>query len=610
MARKYAVEILSFTLLSLFILAFMVVPLIFEKNNVRRGQIKLLAVSQTEEGYTSNTADLFLEIRAGQGRVFIDTYPITKIDTQMSARFAKEIACNILETDCELYDFIYTIRANSPLVGGPSGGAAITMLTISVIEGLELNSSVAVTGTINSGGLIGPVGGVQAKISGAEKNGLEKVLIPVGSRRVVNSTNHTIDLYDFGREIDVEVVEVGSIDDVLFHYTGKPVIETGQISIESSYAQVMSRISSELCGRSRELLKNTTDFIMLLNYTPVDTFERIKKAQELVYRSEDLIAKGQHYSGASVCFNANVNIRTSMNELITDSSNRTINGSKEIARSIKSAIERFDEKISQQDNSVISDLETYMIVKERLIEAREHLKNAIDSVNDSRRFDYFLAYSFERLHSAKTWHMFRGLEGARYSLDNESLKSACLDLIREAEQRYEYVQLFTPYPIQTTQTQISRAKTDFSEGSYELCIFKASKARSELNLLLTSINIDRDQINSTIDEKLRSIRKIINGQISKGLFPIIGYSYYEYSQSLRERDQYSALIFAEYAMDLSNLDVYFRKVGPDLIRFTPLLKYSLFLTYVFIVFLAGFLSGLMHQKRRKIRVRKRKIYKR
>ena len=127
------------------------------------GHMKLLAVIDpiTEQGAI---ADLYLTIKEGEGRVFLDTSPLTKIDTQMSTRIAKEIACNFLEFDCEQKDFFYTIMSNSPIIGGPSAGAAISVLTISLLEDLTIKEDIAITGTINSGGIIGPVGGLKVKI--------------------------------------------------------------------------------------------------------------------------------------------------------------------------------------------------------------------------------------------------------------------------------------------------------------------------------------------------------------------------------------------------------------------------------------------------------------
>ena len=53
--------------------------------------LTLLAVQETPNGtYVGSTADLYLELRDGTGRVFLDTSPLTKVDTQISTRYAKE----------------------------------------------------------------------------------------------------------------------------------------------------------------------------------------------------------------------------------------------------------------------------------------------------------------------------------------------------------------------------------------------------------------------------------------------------------------------------------------------------------------------------------------
>ena len=45
----------------------------------------------------------------------------------------------------------------------------------------------------------------------------------------------------------------------------------------------------------------------------------------------------------------------------------------------------------------------------------------------------------------------------------------------------------------------------------------------------------------------------------KGIFPVIGYSYYEYADDLKDKDIYSSMLFAEYSLELSNLGIYFKE---------------------------------------------------
>ena len=124
-------------------------------------QLKLLAVEDNGEEMYGSDADLLLELKSGSGRVFLETFPLTKMDTQISTRFAKDIACSHFKLNCDKYDFIYTIKSKSNIIGGPSAGAAIAALTAIAVLDLEYDPAVAVTGTINSGGIIGPVGGVK-----------------------------------------------------------------------------------------------------------------------------------------------------------------------------------------------------------------------------------------------------------------------------------------------------------------------------------------------------------------------------------------------------------------------------------------------------------------
>lgn len=89
-------------------------------------------------------------------------------------------------------------------VDGPSAGAAITALIISILQDKPLRQDVALTGEISIRGDIRPVGGVVEKIYGAVQGGIKKVLVPFDNRN------------DVPEELeDVEVVIVNTIEDVM-----------------------------------------------------------------------------------------------------------------------------------------------------------------------------------------------------------------------------------------------------------------------------------------------------------------------------------------------------------------------------------------------------------
>jgi hypothetical protein len=48
---------------------------------------------------------------------------------------------------------------------------------------------------------------------------------------------------------------------------------------------------------------------------------------------------------------------------------------------------------------------------------------------------------------------------------------------------------------------------------------------------------------------------------------MLGYSYYEYAEFLKESDPYSALIYSHYALEFSHLDMYFKEKQNDYFTF-------------------------------------------
>jgi uncharacterized protein len=156
---------------------------------VSASHTKVLGVKETEGRTEGISADLYVEIDEGSSRVFLDTMPLTEIDTQASARLASDVSCDILNgtdtgVNCEKLDFFYVLRADYTMVGGPSAGAAMTAATMAELLNLSLASNVMITGTINPDGSIGPVGGLIEKVDAAYAAVADLVLIPSGQSMV------------------------------------------------------------------------------------------------------------------------------------------------------------------------------------------------------------------------------------------------------------------------------------------------------------------------------------------------------------------------------------------------------------------------------------------
>jgi uncharacterized protein len=511
------------------------------------GEMPLLAVRETKEGMQGSTANLILDIEPGSGRVFLETIPLSKLDTQISTRFAKEIACDYLDKDCDKYDFFYTIRSDSSIIGGPSAGGAIAVLTATMLEGIDIDEDAAMTGTINSGGLIGPVGGLKKKIDAATTIGIKKVIIPKGEIIYTDEDNVTIDLRIYAENKDIEIVEAADLTEAIYLFSGKRLKEEkGELIVNEDYIEVMRGLAIKLCNRSQEL-KNKIGIIDEDNIS----IEYEKSAINYTEKGKKAFEQEKYYSSASYCFGAN----TRYGFLVLKSAEGKINFEK-----LRKEIEDYNEKIDMLEIKTITDLEAYMVIKERLKEAIDALNRSIEEYNEGDENDYLreASYAIERLYTADTWAEFIGVKGKAFVLDRESLKEGCLKKLAEAEERYQYVKLIFGEELKGTKKEFDYAYEDSENGDYELCIFRASKAKAEVDTILNMIGVEEDQIGIVLSNKLKVIKDNIIEQQEKGAFPILGYSYYEYAGSLG-KEEYSALLYAGYALELSNLDMYFKE---------------------------------------------------
>ena len=547
-------------LILLLTLSIILVPSVFAK----QGHMKLLAVRETEGGvFEGGVADLYLEIKPGSGRVFLETFPLTKTDTQMSARFGKAIACDLLDKECDDVDFFYTITSGSAIVGGPSAGASIAVLTVAMLEDLSLNEDYSITGTINSGGLIGPVGGLKSKVEAAKKAGIKKVFIPTGEL-LIKVDNTSVDLKNLSKYLGIDIVEISTLNEAVKQFTGRELGHKYKaINISTEYTDTMKLLAKSLCDRSNLLRSQTNQ----LDY-PVNVSAIKDNARNLTSKGREAFERQTFYSSASYCFGANVEYST----LSLLAKNLSKNGYIQEVEKLNKDKENFRQKIEAKEKKTITDLEAYIVVKERLAEAQDSANQVLDLLNKTNRTERLartLAYASERLNSADSWSIFLGKNGKGFALNKDVLRRSCQSKISEADERKQYVELYFPGTLEGIKKEIDDANNELENGNYELCLSIASKAKAEVDVILNVFGVDSEQYKSLVDRKLDIVKNKIAEQTTKGVFPILSYSYYEYANSLKENDILSALLYSEYALELSNLDIYFKEYQPKNEKIAP-----------------------------------------
>jgi uncharacterized protein len=134
--------------------------------------------------YEGTAMKITVDIRDGKGLVLVNTETPTGVDFQTSAKTAVNIAQEYTNVDLSDKDIIFSIASNKneelQAVDGPSAGGTMTVLLISEIQGKSINDKVLMTGTIESDGTIGRVGGITEKADVAGENGAKIFLVPQG----------------------------------------------------------------------------------------------------------------------------------------------------------------------------------------------------------------------------------------------------------------------------------------------------------------------------------------------------------------------------------------------------------------------------------------------
>jgi len=169
------------------------------------------------------------EITPGKGRVLVQTKPLMGVVFQGAANTAVAVARNRTGFDLSGSDVIFSIESGDMIseVDGPSAGALMTLLMISAIEKQPIDESLTLTGTIDSNGHIGSIGGVEAKATAAKENGKTLFLIPEENRLITPSVQTTGGIFDVTRQLPVDardyieenigisVTYVNTIDEVI-----------------------------------------------------------------------------------------------------------------------------------------------------------------------------------------------------------------------------------------------------------------------------------------------------------------------------------------------------------------------------------------------------------
>ena len=432
---------------------------------------------------------LDIEVKQGSGQVYISTEPLVGIQTQSSARTAFNVAGELARVNTSKYDMLVNLRdyGGARSVDGPSGGAAMTLLMLSLLENKTVRGDLTMTGTIEKDGSIGEVGEVGKKTQAAVLGGMKVILIP-----------KNYDMFDkmvfsiLGQRWNISIIEVGNITDAAeLAFTPQSVtlqsnvMETRPanktqmprttIDCTSCYLQEFKQLATKIMDEDAAILEkltkqNRSEFSYFLDAIESD-LEQAADAEELNYL----------YSGANSAFLIGINLNF-LNE-----SNITYNGLKNRMVDVGNCI-----KTAEKPQVTKENFEWVGGGEERLAWSRKKLDD-IEKQNYSSDDEETTLFLFKELLTADSWcqvshEMFSVAEKIGGAPVNESnLKELASSRIEEADEK---LKSFAGADFGDAGWRFEAARGELGNGSFVAAVFDSDYLISVIKMLNESADED------------------------------------------------------------------------------------------------------------------------
>lgn len=534
---------------------------------------KIVGVRETEKGMEGVVAYLFVEVKNGSGRVFVDTLPLTQVDTQAGARLAKEVACEILQYNCSSLDFFYVIRSNFTMIGGPSASAAMTVATLAALLNKSLLSDVVITGTINPDSSIGPIGGVLEKARAARDAGATLFLIPEG-QAIVNvpetkteqigpiirtqTTFKQVNVIDYAKkELNLDVIEVGDVLSAFKYMTGYEITESNLSDVKEIldlYTTSMRKMASNLLSKARSsnlALKTKIGSLSSIERRAIEDI--FKSAESELEAADNYFNAAQYYSSSSFSVRSLV-YSTHATNLIEywRNSSMLLPKIEQINETINNVIKEI-EGVNEVDT--IYDIEAIIISSDRIFEAEDAMKDAISEISNGNIYSaiYDISASEVKIMTAQEWfnliNEFNGNQIIRFN--KEMIRQLVQERMEQARNSFTYASLIIGDGLlSSSSSHLKKADEAYLDNNLIFALFEALKARAEANLAMGIRDIAVEQLNSRINLTRKNAERAILRAEQRGILPLLALSYFEYSKAFNGTE---SLIFLAYSEEFARI---------------------------------------------------------
>lgn len=253
--------------------------------------------------YSGTLTVISLNITHGDGVVQVTGPQTVGESTLISAQIAAKYVSGYLSMNESQYNFTYKINDSSN-VSGPSAGLAFSLLAYSGFKKTQLYNNFTVTGTINSNGTIGEVGGVYDKLQAAKLNGIRYALIP----QVKGDAAEALVYYITQQSFNIPAMQVSNLSQALQYINASSINKITPIAYPKRSYNMTVPNASVTCSAC-----NASYFRLLSNYTFGFTANEINLAGKNFAGAKATILndlnsykmlsnKGYLYAGANFAF--------------------------------------------------------------------------------------------------------------------------------------------------------------------------------------------------------------------------------------------------------------------------------------------------------------------
>jgi uncharacterized protein len=527
------------------------------------------AVAQTSEGWIGVASFITVSASEGDGRIFVDTFPLTQIDTQGSARLAAEAAASLARVDLSKVDLYIVIRSDSPVLGGPSAGGTLAVAILASLLNRTVDPRVVMTGTINPDGTIGPIGGVVQKAEAVHSIGAERFLVPQGqtTARENPDSNVLVDVGEFAlSQWNLTVMEVDDLREAAKWMVGVDIKPAGEGDIDlGKYNEVMSAAAREMLDAANDLARDAGEELESAGLTfdqrrHLDPYNHV---DERIDEAEQARVDEKFYLSASYAFQAKINATYILNALRYFKSQRKATA-KEVIEEAESIVEDALETVNETSFTSVTAFECYAAAEKRAFEALRSSETAWELYYDDRLESalWESAYMSQRAQSALWWASLCQEFPGDIDINGTVLRDVAQEYLADLKYLLAYAQSFgqtgSPFLAKAEEALQTGVNDNFEDGAYAAAILESLKARSNVNAHLElaaslasgSAEVVARALLDKVDREKAAARDSIAASREFGVNPILAISHLEFGESHAEEPDPSlveAIIELKYA---------------------------------------------------------------